>query len=122
MSDPPQVLEPKAELPLNNEPTVVHVGGESSTVVTSQPAEAPRCTKSSQMGPYPSTLWCPQCYKRVKSNVEHHAGRLTWALAGTLCISHCWCCSPLPFYMDKYKDVIHTCPNCNAYLGRYKHI
>lgn len=38
-------------------------------------------------------------------------------------LTRCWLgCCLIPFYVDRCKDVVHSCPNCEQVLGRYDRI
>ncbi|XP_074521393.1 lipopolysaccharide-induced tumor necrosis factor-alpha factor homolog [Halichoeres trimaculatus] len=50
----------------------------------------------------PGVIWCPHCRKDVLTEVE------------------CWPCCWIPFCVNDYKDVEHTCPDCHQLLHFHK--
>lgn len=73
--------------------------------------------KKVAFGELPVVLTCPQCFRRVKTNIEREVGRFA-----KLC-SVLFCCSIigipffwLPLVMDYFMDMFHVCPNCNGIL------
>merc|ERR1712018_440254 len=73
-----------------------------------------------QLGPQSCQLTCSNCHSLVNTNIMSETGRKAWIIAAALCFFGCWCCVCLPCCMDGMQDVTHTCPNCNAFIGKYK--
>jgi len=66
-------------------------------------------------------MTCPNCRKNIVTNIHHELGLLVWLSAFflflfTFCL--CW----IPCLINGMKDVVHTCPSCGAYVGRYNRI
>ncbi|GAU95093.1 hypothetical protein RvY_06770 [Ramazzottius varieornatus] len=76
-----------------------------------------------QTSPDPCHVTCPSCHQHVTSLTEFEKGSLAWLIAGGLCLVGCWLgCCLIPFCVKSAQDVIHKCPNCNAFLGRYRRL
>lgn len=72
-------------------------------------------------GPNPVQVTCPNCSASITSATTEETGVIAWVMAGGLCLVGCWLgCCLIPLCVDSLKDVTHTCPNCQAFLGRYK--
>jgi len=72
-------------------------------------------------GPQPLTTTCPNCKEQIQTQIEQKTSGFAYILAGVICIVGFWCgCCLIPLAMDSLKDVKHTCPKCNAYLGMYR--
>merc|ERR1711962_1009618 len=72
-------------------------------------------------GPNSVEIKCSNCGAQITTRIERETGILGYALAGGLCLIGCWLgCCLIPLAVDSLKDVSHTCPNCNAFLGKYK--
>ncbi|CAG8641847.1 5258_t:CDS:2 [Ambispora gerdemannii] len=59
---------------------------------------------------------CPHCNKYVRTIVQHENGTCVYVLASGLFLTTVvlfW----VPFFVDAVKDVKHSCPNCQNYLG-----
>ena len=56
----------------------------------------------------------------VTTTTDSRPGIMAWAISCALCFTMLWPCFCVPFCVDSFKDVKHSCPNCNATLGRYK--
>lgn len=74
-------------------------------------------------GELPADVCCPYCLTRVLTVTTKHHGNLTYAAASLLCFMGCWLgCCLVPFLIDSCMDVIHTCPNCRAPLGKFNRL
>ncbi|XP_055327291.1 LITAF domain-containing protein-like isoform X2 [Paramacrobiotus metropolitanus] len=90
-------------------------GAPVSTVIITSPGVC--------LSQYPTQLECPNCRQHVVTTTEFENGGLTYALMGLLCLFGCWLgCCLIPTCVDECKDVLHTCPNCKVFVGRYKRI
>ncbi|OQV19790.1 putative Lipopolysaccharide-induced tumor necrosis factor-alpha factor-like protein [Hypsibius exemplaris] len=79
--------------------------------------------QGAQLGPNPTMVNCPNCSQQVVSVTEFENGTLTWLWVGGLCLIGCWAgCCLIPLCVDETKDVLHTCPNCRNFIGRYKRL
>ena len=56
----------------------------------------------------------------VTTSTNSRPSMMAWAVSCALCFTMLWPCFCVPFCIDSFKDVKHSCPNCNATLGRYK--
>ena len=56
----------------------------------------------------------------VTTTTSSRPSMMAWAASCVLCFTMLWPCFCVPFCVDSFKDVKHSCPNCNVTLGRYK--
>lgn len=63
---------------------------------------------------------CPHCYAEIDTATRTEPGMIAYisGLVIALLGGFCGCCL-IPCCIDSCMAVHHTCPNCNAYLGRY---
>lgn len=85
--------------------------------VVAQPVAVVACQS---MRECPVRVSCPSCRADVMTATTFETGTMTWLLVGILCIIGCWPCCLIPFCVEGCKDVIHTCPNCQAQVGVYR--
>ncbi|XP_053518647.1 LITAF domain-containing protein-like, partial [Artibeus jamaicensis] len=66
---------------------------------------------------------CPYCGNHILTVTTPVPGALSWLLCTGLFMFGCvlGCCL-LPFYMDRFMDVKHTCPVCGHELFRYRRL
>ena len=77
-------------------------------------------TMSQQMaGPDPISTTCPNCKAEIVTTTRSSTSTFQCLVAACLCF-FVPCCFCIPFCMDDWKDVLHTCPNCNYAIGKYK--
>ena len=69
-------------------------------------------------GPDPMWTNCPNCDTEVITTTQKSISTFQCVIGGALCL-FCYCCWCIPFCKNDWKDVLHTCPNCNYVLGRY---
>ena len=81
-------------------------------------------------GPDPIWTICPNCNTEILTTTEKSNSTLQMLVAGGFClfagvssILSIFCvgfplCFCIPFCMDDWKDVLHTCPNCNYVIFR----
>jgi lipopolysaccharide-induced tumor necrosis factor-alpha factor len=74
-------------------------------------------TTVTRFGMSPMQTVCPHCGAVVITSTHHDVGACAWLMCLCLCL-FCWICFFLPFVMDGFKDVVHTCPNCHNTVGR----
>ncbi|XP_078696160.1 lipopolysaccharide-induced tumor necrosis factor-alpha factor homolog isoform X1 [Branchiostoma floridae x Branchiostoma belcheri] len=74
----------------------------------------------------PVRLTCPSCHQDVLTTVQPEIGMFTWLMVGAVFLFGfafplVWlgCCF-IPLCIKDFKDVKHTCPNCQTHLGTYK--
>ena len=71
------------------------------------------------LGPDPMWATCPNCDEEVLTTTEKSVLEYFQMLAAFgICALGCICCFYIPFCMDDWKNVLHTCPNCNYAIGR----
>ncbi|XP_067137748.1 LITAF domain-containing protein-like [Centruroides vittatus] len=75
-----------------------------------------------EVGDKPVEAVCPKCRKKVMTEVTHVTGAFAYLMASALTpllwiiyFFHFSCC--LPFIMTCFKDIIHTCPQCQETLA-----
>merc|ERR1711971_656581 len=71
-------------------------------------------------GKQPVTTTCTNCNLQVTTVVREGTGTFQYVVAGVLCFVGCWPCCLIPFCVNDWQDVTHSCPNCNLVLGRHK--
>merc|ERR1712088_693100 len=71
-------------------------------------------------GPKSAKVVCSSCQASVTTTTDSRPSIMAWAISCALCFTMLWPCFCVPFCVDGFKDVKHSCPNCNATLGRYK--
>eukprot|EP00088_Acartia_fossae_P026013 TRINITY_DN2679_c0_g1_i1.p1 TRINITY_DN2679_c0_g1~~TRINITY_DN2679_c0_g1_i1.p1 ORF type:complete len:136 (-),score=7.75 TRINITY_DN2679_c0_g1_i1:139-507(-) len=85
------------------------------------PIGQPQVTRAVMVGRSPISVTCPNCGSQITTRVEAESSPIAWISAGVMCLMGLWCgCCCIPLCMDTFKDYIHTCPNCNAVIGRQK--
>lgn len=64
---------------------------------------------------------CPHCHAEIDTTTKTEPGLIAYIAGIIICLIGCplGCCL-IPCCIDKCMDVHHTCPNCKAYLGRYR--
>ncbi|XP_023219693.1 lipopolysaccharide-induced tumor necrosis factor-alpha factor homolog [Centruroides sculpturatus] len=68
----------------------------------------------SEVGDKPVEAVCPKCRKKVMTEVTKVTGAFAYLMASALTPLLCCC---LPFIMTCFKDIIHTCPQCQETLA-----
>ncbi|EAS01694.1 LITAF-like zinc ribbon domain protein (macronuclear) [Tetrahymena thermophila SB210] len=63
-------------------------------------------------------MTCTHCNQIQRTDVKPKVGSGTYIMCLILCIPGCCC---LPFLMDKCKDQVHYCSNCQSQLGKYEY-
>ncbi|KAL1923925.1 uncharacterized protein VTP21DRAFT_6960 [Calcarisporiella thermophila] len=66
---------------------------------------------------FPVRLQCPHCYAVVTSEVEARNGSMVWLASFGLLVFTvvlAW----VPFVVDAFKDVVHSCPKCHERIAR----
>lgn len=63
---------------------------------------------------------CPHCRAEIISTTRSEPSTLAYISGLIICLLGCplGCCL-IPCFLKKCRDVHHTCPNCDAYLGGY---
>lgn len=78
-------------------------------------------------GPNPIETDCPFCQAHIVTSIERISGALPWITMGICVLLGFfllipWCLCTVPFCMDNFQDVVHSCPVCKRNLGRFKRI
>ena len=71
-------------------------------------------------GPDPIWTTCPNCNTEILTTTQKSFSTFQCLFAGGLCLFSCFCIFWIPLFIDEWKDVLHTCPNCNYAIGKYK--
>ena len=82
------------------------------------------CFKNSEemaqmAGPDPIWTTCPNCHTEIITTTQRSISTFQIVFAGGLCLFSFFA-GWIPFFIDEWNDVLHTCPNCNYAIGRYK--
>ncbi|XP_069761981.1 cell death-inducing p53-target protein 1 isoform X2 [Narcine bancroftii] len=66
---------------------------------------------------------CPHCQQAITTKITYELGLLNTLFCLFCCFMGCdlGCCL-IPCLIDDLKDVMHTCPNCKAYIYTYKRV
>lgn len=68
----------------------------------------------------PMIVRCLHCNKEVTTEIEYQSGGLTWILCCLLAAAGGFLgCCVLPFFINRFKDVLHSCPKCKESLVVY---
>ena len=76
-----------------------------------------------EAGTDPIWAYCPNCDEEILTTIEKSFSRYQYLIASGLFFSlvgFICCCWMIPYCMDDWKDVLHTCPNCNYEIGKYE--
>merc|ERR1719219_3156739 len=85
-----------------------------------QPAVIVQYVQMPSFGVQPVNQTCPHCQAHVRTRTESEPGPLAWILGGILCVVGLPFCACIPCCIDSFNTVTHKCPQCKAFLGRYK--
>ena len=75
---------------------------------------------SQMAGPDPIWTNCPNCNTEILTTTQKSISTFQMLVAGGLCCFGFPLCFYIPFCIDDWKDVLHTCPNCNYGIGKFK--
>lgn len=68
----------------------------------------------------PMDIRCFFCHEEVTTELRYASGGLTWVLACLFAATGGFLgCCLLPFFIKRFKDVLHSCPKCQANLAVY---
>merc|ERR1711860_221416 len=69
-------------------------------------------------GRFPIQTTCANCRQSIQT-VTRHAGSNGAAYLTCCCLFWfgCWPCCFIPFCMDSFQNIEHSCPNCNVFIG-----
>ncbi|XP_065098570.1 uncharacterized protein [Paramisgurnus dabryanus] len=103
--------EEETEEPTAPEPVV-----QQPKAPTSSPNPAPvppKTTKLDDLGIYPSTVKCPSCQGIVITDIKYKVGSNSFLFCCILSVVGCVAgCCLAPFFMARFKDIMHKCPAC----------
>ncbi|KAH8375512.1 hypothetical protein KR093_001996, partial [Drosophila rubida] len=71
------------------------------------------------VGPESTRVVCPNCHLEVMTTTEAKASTRTHVIAILMCTFCCWICAPLLYCTDCTRNIDHSCPSCNDYIGTY---
>ncbi|XP_037086489.1 LITAF domain-containing protein-like [Pollicipes pollicipes] len=72
-------------------------------------------------GPNPTHMICPHCHAEIESSVKTSPSTMAWISGGLIALFGCWMgCCLIPCCIDDCMDKEHSCPNCKAFLGKYR--
>ncbi|CAB3245775.1 unnamed protein product [Arctia plantaginis] len=125
--------------PSQSEPARLEVYSETSTVyreppppysseilVTNQPTIRQEIIVQPPLKSLPTFYNCPNCEKRILTNVQYLNSRKTHLFAGFICGFTVWCMlccvGIIPYIVNTCKKAHHYCPNCNSFLGAYSRV
>uniref|UniRef100_A0A1B6CZB9 LITAF domain-containing protein n=1 Tax=Clastoptera arizonana TaxID=38151 RepID=A0A1B6CZB9_9HEMI len=73
------------------------------------------------VGPHQCQMTCPNCQTFIKTSTTTESTGSAYICCCLMFITGLCCiCSCLPFCMNSFKVVNHSCPNCKAFLGSYR--
>ena len=78
-----------------------------------------------EAGTDPIWATCPNCDEEILTTIEKSVSRYQCLIASGLIASifgFICCFWMIPYCIDDWKDVLHTCPNCNYEIGKYEKI
>ncbi|KAL7044517.1 hypothetical protein ACKWTF_001933 [Chironomus riparius] len=88
------------------------------TVVTQQPTAGVVVGVTPLLGPLPIVMSCPYCYAIVTTSVKNEISLRTHCCALGLCLVGLWPCAIMPYCCGGCcQKTVHTCPNCNTFIG-----
>ncbi|KAG8232519.1 hypothetical protein J437_LFUL012675 [Ladona fulva] len=71
------------------------------------------------LGSQPTHMICPFCHAEVDTTTKSKPGVIAYVSGIVIALLGCWLgCCLIPCCIDECMDVHHSCPNCDAYLGR----
>lgn len=73
------------------------------------------------VGPQPTHMICPYCHAEIDTATKTEPGLIAYISGVVIALLGCWLgCCLIPCCIDDCMDVHHNCPNCKAYLGRFR--
>nr|XP_045583331.1 lipopolysaccharide-induced tumor necrosis factor-alpha factor-like isoform X2 [Procambarus clarkii] len=87
-----------------------HAGAPTAVVTTVVP-----------LGSQSTHMICPHCHAEVDTATKTSPSMVAWLSGFIICILGCWMgCCLIPCCINDCMNVEHNCPNCQAFLGKYK--
>ena len=72
-------------------------------------------------GDAPVATTCSNCNTQIVTAMRRSTGTTQWIASALICVFGFWCgCCLIPFCVDSWQDITHSCPNCNYVLGKHK--
>lgn len=65
----------------------------------------------------PVAASCPYCHQSMITETEPKTGSFT--LVTAIILAHCFLCW-VPFIVDRFKDMKHSCSKCKSTIGIFK--
>lgn len=100
------------------------VGGvpPSSPFTAAQPQNGPTIlTTVVPVGPQSTHMICPHCLAEIETSTKTEPGMIAYISGVVIALLGCWLgCCLIPCCIPECMDVHHNCPNCKAYLGRFR--
>ncbi|XP_069960515.1 cell death-inducing p53-target protein 1 isoform X2 [Cherax quadricarinatus] len=87
------------------------------------PAGAPTAVVTTvvPLGSQSTHMICPHCHAEVDTATKTSPSMVAWLSGFIICILGCWMgCCLIPCCINDCMNVEHNCPNCQAFLGKYK--
>ncbi|ODM99623.1 Lipopolysaccharide-induced tumor necrosis factor-alpha factor [Orchesella cincta] len=73
------------------------------------------------LGPRATHMVCPHCYAEIETSTKTTPGLIAYISGTVIALLGCfWGCCLIPCCVESCMDVHHNCPNCKAFLGRYR--
>jgi hypothetical protein len=73
------------------------------------------------VGPRSTHMVCPHCHAEILTATKTTPGLIAYISGTLIAVLGCfWGCCLIPCCFDECMDVHHTCPNCKAFLGRFR--
>ncbi|XP_076046959.1 LITAF domain-containing protein isoform X10 [Oratosquilla oratoria] len=73
------------------------------------------------LGPQSTHMICPHCHAEVDTATKSEPSLIAYLSGFVIALLGCWMgCCLLPCCIPECMNVQHTCPNCRAFLGKYK--
>ncbi|XP_058460239.1 lipopolysaccharide-induced tumor necrosis factor-alpha factor homolog isoform X1 [Malaya genurostris] len=86
-----------------------------------QPTGASIITTVVPVGPQTTHMICPSCHAEINTQTTTSPGLIAYVSGFLIALFGCWLgCCLIPCCIDECMDVHHSCPHCNAYLGRHR--
>ena len=104
---------PQAQTPFQQP----HQSQPQQTIVVTQQQQAPILNPYTVgMTNYPVAGACPYCKSNISTMIRKEKGNGFWLAVFGLCFTTGCCC--IPFCTDTCLDTVHSCPRCNAVVGK----
>ncbi|XP_033739959.1 lipopolysaccharide-induced tumor necrosis factor-alpha factor homolog [Pecten maximus] len=86
-----------------------------TTVIINQPRFVP---PKDAFNEEPIRMKCDACHQEILTSIHYETGMMVYLISIVCCVLGlvAGCCL-IPFCVNIFKDVIHSCPNCRHQLG-----